>query len=228
VLVEIMTMPDTGLWGYLSSLFPTLSALTVSIAAILAWVAKLRWAKEYGAAKDAQIASLQSQITTLTNAHTEVIKAKDAHIVLLDREIKGLQDFSSTKLREYFKSTKEGLEEYINELQETIERYAQERDESYRRFKEHMTNYPIDESELEREQKEFEELKRINEKELIEMHRKAVEFEERLRLEELRLKELESAKGDVLKYHVILQKYYGPPQEEEGHSPKDGSFSSAS
>ena len=72
-------------------------------AAILAWYAKLRWSKEFEKAK------------------TETIKAKDAQIALLEREIKSLQDMTPMKVREYSNSVKEQLEEYNEELKKQLE-----------------------------------------------------------------------------------------------------------
>ncbi len=66
----------------------TLSAI---VAAILAWVAKIRWAKEYAAAKD------------------ETIKAKEAQMEVLKERIIGLQDLTPPKVREYFLSMREQL-----------------------------------------------------------------------------------------------------------------------
>lgn len=79
-----------------------ITALASAVAAILAWVAKLRWAKEYSAAKD------------------ETIKAKDAQIETLKNEIQNLRELTPMKLREYFLSVKEQLEEYNDKLQEEL------------------------------------------------------------------------------------------------------------
>ncbi len=68
------------------------------LAAILAWLAKLRWSKEYAAAKD------------------ETIRAKDAQIDALKQQIENLKDLTPNKLREYFESTRTSLEEYIEKL----------------------------------------------------------------------------------------------------------------
>jgi hypothetical protein len=121
MLVEIPAMPDPGWWGNLWGVLPAVTTLGALVAVILAWAAKLRWSKEFGVAKDAQIASLQSQIINLTNTHTELIKAKDAHIAFLEREIKGLQELNPTKLREYVQEIKQGLEEYNDHLKQKIE-----------------------------------------------------------------------------------------------------------
>ena len=60
------------------------AALLSAIAAVLAWAAKLWWGKEYGAAKD------------------EIIKAKEAQIDTLNREIQNLRELTPMKIREYF------------------------------------------------------------------------------------------------------------------------------
>ncbi|HYX72194.1 MAG TPA: hypothetical protein VE732_05445 [Nitrososphaera sp.] len=84
------------LWIY------AISTLASALAAVLAWAAKLRWAKEYSAAKD------------------ETIKAKDAQIETLKNEIQNLRELTPMKLREYFLSVKEQLEEYNDKLQEEL------------------------------------------------------------------------------------------------------------
>jgi predicted nucleic acid-binding Zn-ribbon protein len=81
------------LWVY------AISALASALAAVLAWAAKLWWAKEYSAAKD------------------EIIKAKDAQIETLKNEIQNLRELTPMKIREYFLSVKEQLEEYNDKLQ---------------------------------------------------------------------------------------------------------------
>jgi hypothetical protein len=48
----------------------SLVALVAILAAIVAWVAKIRWATEYKAAKEAQIASLQRQVQILETLST--------------------------------------------------------------------------------------------------------------------------------------------------------------
>lgn len=84
------------LWIY------AISALASALAAVLAWAAKLWWAKEYSAAKD------------------EIIKAKDAQIETLKTEIQNLRELTPMKIREYFLSVKEQLEEYNDKLQEEV------------------------------------------------------------------------------------------------------------
>ena len=75
-----------------------LAALSSAVAAVLAWLAKLWWGKEYGAAKDA------------------VIQAKDAQIEVLQREVQALQQLTPMRIREYFLSVRQQLEEYNDAL----------------------------------------------------------------------------------------------------------------
>lgn len=80
-----------------------IAALASSLAAVLAWISKLWWAKEYTAAKN------------------ETIHAKEAQIELLKTELENLRELTPMKLREYFLSVKEQLEEYNNKLREELE-----------------------------------------------------------------------------------------------------------
>ncbi len=72
------------------------------VGAILAWVAKLRWSKEYATAKD------------------ETIKAREAQIAVLEAQIKVLQDFTPMKIQEYFVAVKKQLEDYNDLLQNKL------------------------------------------------------------------------------------------------------------
>jgi chromosome segregation ATPase len=71
-------------------------------AAILAWVAKLRWSKEYTTAKD------------------ETIRSKDAHIDVLRTELASLRELTPMKIREYFLSMRQQLEEYNESLKRKL------------------------------------------------------------------------------------------------------------
>jgi HD-GYP domain-containing protein (c-di-GMP phosphodiesterase class II) len=85
----------------------TVLSLTVSlfstIAAILAWVAKLRWSNEYISAKD------------------EIIRAKEAQISSLENEVRFLREITSPKIHEYFTSVKSQLEEYLDLKDDQLE-----------------------------------------------------------------------------------------------------------
>ncbi len=82
-------------------LYRIITLLSV-IAAILAWIAKLRWAKEYIATKD------------------ETIKAKEAQIEVLKTQIEGLKELTPPKVREYYINASKMLEEYIEKLKNQI------------------------------------------------------------------------------------------------------------
>ena len=77
-------------------------------AAVLAWLAKIRWSQEYSQAKD------------------EIIRAKEAQIELLKDEIVGLKDLTPMKIREYFLSTKLQLEEFNDKLLQQLKDANQE------------------------------------------------------------------------------------------------------
>ncbi|MGD1047614.1 MAG: SEC-C metal-binding domain-containing protein [Candidatus Krumholzibacteriaceae bacterium] len=80
------------------------TALLSAIAAVLAWAAKLWWGKEYRNAKD------------------ETIKAKDAQIAAIERELSATKELTPMKIREYFLSMKEQLEEYIDGLKADLKK----------------------------------------------------------------------------------------------------------
>ena len=84
-------------WLYL------ISTIASSLAAVLAWAAKLWWGREFAAAKD------------------EIIKAKEAQIELLTSEIDSLRELTPMKIREYFLSVREQMEEYNNLLKSQLD-----------------------------------------------------------------------------------------------------------
>jgi len=75
------------------------------IAAILAWVAKLRWSKEFADAKDATI-----------QAKDEQIKTKQSHVDFLERENRSLQEQTPEKLLERYKTIQKQLEDVLDKL----------------------------------------------------------------------------------------------------------------
>ncbi len=84
------------------NIIQTIITLGSIFVAILAWIAKLRWSKEFALAKNATIVT------------------KDAQIEQLKDHIKVLQEMTPMKVREYFISVKEQLEEYIEKLESHI------------------------------------------------------------------------------------------------------------
>lgn len=85
-----------------------IAALSGGLAAVLAWLAKIYWSREFAAAKD------------------EIVKAKDAQIELLKNENAGLKDLTPMKIREYFLSVKQQLEEYNDNLWRDLQVARQE------------------------------------------------------------------------------------------------------
>lgn len=81
------------------------------LVATLAWVAKIRWSKEFISAKD------------------EILKSKDEQIKILEREIASLREMTPMKLREYFLSVKQQLEEYNAALQLRLQELEEELEE---------------------------------------------------------------------------------------------------
>lgn len=78
-----------------------------SVAAILAWVAKLRWAQEYRDATD------------------RLLQAKDAEISAVRSQFQVLEAASSAKVLEIFRNTKQVLEEHIDNLQAELHKARQ-------------------------------------------------------------------------------------------------------
>jgi chromosome segregation ATPase len=88
-----------------------LAALGSVIAAVLAWIAKLRWASEYEKAKNAQIDSLKSQIETLE-------KSNKAEGDALRAQIAGLEKFLPADVWHQYDHLKKFLQEARGSLQE--------------------------------------------------------------------------------------------------------------
>ncbi|MDP1714718.1 MAG: hypothetical protein Q8L41_08210 [Anaerolineales bacterium] len=88
---------------------PTITILSL-VGGILAWVAKIRWSKEYSVAKD------------------ETIKAKEAQMQAIERELQIYKELTPMKIKEYYLSSKElyevkidGLENKLKTAQEEIQ-----------------------------------------------------------------------------------------------------------
>ena len=71
-----------------------ITLLVSALASVLAWIAKITWAKEHMRAKN------------------EILKAKNTQIELLQQEINSFRELTPMKLREYFLSVRTQLEEY--------------------------------------------------------------------------------------------------------------------
>ncbi len=92
----------------ITAIISLVTALISSIAAVLAWIAKIRWSKEFSDAKN------------------EIIKAKEAQITSLENEIHFLQELSPMKIREYFLSVRSQLEEIIDDKEVQLRKFKDE------------------------------------------------------------------------------------------------------
>lgn len=99
----------------------TTTTLLATMAAILAWVAKLRWSKEYAAAKDETIKAKEAQLVALQAQTEETIKTKDAHLQILTGQLEHLKYLTPMKLQEYVKSIVELYETAIQKLRDKYE-----------------------------------------------------------------------------------------------------------
>ncbi|NOQ25115.1 MAG: hypothetical protein GQ564_07100 [Bacteroidales bacterium] len=92
------------------------------LGAILAWIAKIRWSKEYKNAKD------------------EIIKSKDSLITQLNESIKFYKDMTPMKIKEYFDSVKLQMEEYNQLLLEQLENAENEIREKENKINDFLKN----------------------------------------------------------------------------------------
>jgi predicted RNase H-like nuclease (RuvC/YqgF family) len=119
------------------------AAIASALAAVLAWAAKLWWAREYAAAKD------------------ETIRAKDAQIERLSGEIHSLREMTPMRIREYFLSVKQQLEEYNERLQEqlkTSQAALAQREQQIATFRAEGDQRASDVARLERERDNYKEI----------------------------------------------------------------------
>lgn len=91
-----------------TTIISLVTALLSSIVAILAWVAKIRWSKEFSDAKD------------------EIIRAKESQIASLENEVRFLHELSPMKIREYFLSVRSQLEEIIDDKEVQLRKFKEE------------------------------------------------------------------------------------------------------
>ncbi len=86
------------------------------VVAALAWLVKLRWSREFVAAKDAQIASLREETRARLEANDEALKAKEVQLETLRLQMKALEEQTAPKLVEVLLSTKKGYEAFTDVL----------------------------------------------------------------------------------------------------------------
>jgi chromosome segregation ATPase len=101
----------------METLYAIITGLSI-ISTILAWIAKIRWSKEYALAKDEIIKSKEAEITSVK----EQLKIKDELIKVKESQIEHLNSLNPPKLKEYYDSIKSGLEAYNDTLKEELEK----------------------------------------------------------------------------------------------------------
>jgi chromosome segregation ATPase len=157
----------------ITSIIQSLAALGSTLAAVLAWVAKLQWAKEFQEAKEAQISALKGQIDALQAAHEERLRAKDEQIQTLNDKLLSLQDMASEKTAAFFQFTKSQLESYNDALKLRVT----ELEESIRDKEKLMESIPTDQAQYRQKIEDLESQKHLVEEKLaqIEVEKKNLE-----------------------------------------------------
>lgn len=113
-----------------------IGTLLSALAAVLAWLAKLFWSKEYISAKD------------------EIIKAKEAQIETLRSQVDHYKELTPMKIQEYFHSVKEQLEEYNDALQLKLEKAKSQIEEKSQKLEKLQKNDKRKKTEIETIEKE--------------------------------------------------------------------------
>lgn len=85
------------------------TTLLAVVGSIVAWVAKLRWSKEFADAKE-----------EIIRTKDEIIKSKEAEISVLEARIQSLTELSSNALRTHRADTIRGLEDWVEKLEEQL------------------------------------------------------------------------------------------------------------
>ncbi len=123
--------------GDILPIFYFMASLSSAVAAVLAWLAKLRWSQEFAAAKDETIKAKDAQIASQHAQFTATISAKEAQIVTLhdqldvtlrakDAELSALRELTPAKVRDAYLNMKEMLEEYNAKLEQQLEQRESE------------------------------------------------------------------------------------------------------
>lgn len=126
-------------------------ALISALAAVLTWLAKLRWSKEFTAAKD------------------EVIRSKDATIENLREQVRSHEKNNPKRLKENYEIVTSQLEEYNDSLQHELRAAKQEielRNTEIKRLRSKGITTQDTVKNLESERSKFQEVKEQLEKEL--------------------------------------------------------------
>jgi len=95
------------------ALIYSLAVLASGIAAILAWVAKIRWSREFKEAKEAQIAVLREQIATLEKLSPPVL-------LTWVESVNSIAQKQTASLESQLKEKEEDLRQYQRDLEQLV------------------------------------------------------------------------------------------------------------
>lgn len=153
--------------------------LLSTLAACLAWAAKIYWSKEHLGAKN------------------EIIKSKDEQLKLLEREISTYKELTPMKIREYYLAIKVQFEEYNNLLQSQLDAAQSEikgKQKQIEGLADSGSKTSLEKSELDKELKELKKkLKQLEEE--INRYKKATKKEQTF---EIKIPEINTASIDRL------------------------------
>lgn len=116
-------------------------ALAAAAAAVLAWVAKIRWSEQYREAKEAQIQTLKTAIEQLE-------ATKEVQIEVYKARLESLRQLDSRALRERFLAQKNSLEEMLEEREEYAERVQRRLNEAEEAIEELKSEKQLTQAEL--------------------------------------------------------------------------------
>jgi hypothetical protein len=97
------------------TLIYALTVLASSVAAILAWVAKIRWAREFKEAKEAQIEALREQITKFEKLSPPVI-------LEWMESVNSIAQKQTASLETQLKDKEENLQQYQRDVEQLMHR----------------------------------------------------------------------------------------------------------
>lgn len=108
-------------------IYLTITGLSIS-ASIVAWIAKIKWSKEFRLAKEAEMLALKEQLNILKEKNDLIKEFSSDKIMTLYKSTKeGLEIMNDSIIKE-----KENLEIKIKELETEIERLKKENENSIR------------------------------------------------------------------------------------------------
>jgi hypothetical protein len=98
----------------LQEILYVIMTLASAIAAILAWIAQIRWSDKYRDSKEAQITSIERELAAIKNI-------KEEHTKILEGQIEQLRSLTPEKVNEFFVVTKANLEKYNDYLKSQVD-----------------------------------------------------------------------------------------------------------